>query len=83
VQDSADRYDSILRTFKTHLMISSGTCQADPPLVSKVLMDQERERLAGTSRTEWQELADRQIQFYATELKYGNPSPVPDGAAGF
>ena len=73
-----DRYDSVYRVLKTHLMISSGTCQAEPPFVSRVLKDEIRYQLAPDARFEWQVLADRQIDFYAGEFVHGNPCRITE-----
>jgi type VI secretion system protein ImpL len=58
---------------KTHLMISSGVCKLEPPLVSRVLTEVEHSQLAFDHDREWLSLADRQIGFYASALSDGNP----------
>jgi type VI secretion system protein ImpL len=70
-------YEPVYKTLKTHLTISSGKCPVEPALVSEVLRGV---RLPGEARkdTEWQKLSDQQIEFYSTELEYGNPVPVSE-----
>lgn len=79
---TADRHDYTYRLLKTHLMISSGSCQAEPALASQVLREM-REHLHLTRQPELRSLADRQIDFYAGELAYGNPCRLTEdpGAA--
>lgn len=64
--------DLVYRTLKGHLMISSAACGVDPPFVSRLLKDM-RAQMVPTASTDWQVLADRQIDFYAAELAHGNP----------
>jgi type VI secretion system protein ImpL len=73
---SQPTYDEL----KTHLMISSGSCKAEPALVSRVLKatDAQAAQAAGS---EWQALAETQIDFYADELPYGNPLHLTEDAA--
>lgn len=70
-------YDPAYRMLKTHLIISSGVCQLEPELVSQVLRERSTE-INPTAGSRWQMLADRQIEFYASELDYGNPSRLPE-----
>jgi type VI secretion system protein ImpL len=74
-------YEPIYRTLKTHLIISSGSCPVDTSLVSSVLKEY-RSRIVPGAASEWQMLADRQIDFYASELKNGNPVPLREDAEG-
>jgi len=75
--DAASSFDSLYRILKTHLIISSGACPADPRLVSAVLKAENRAIAPNEAdRTAWQVLADRQIDFYASELRYGNPCTI-------
>ena len=62
---------------RTHLMISSGSCKSERNFVARVLRVVER-RLAPAVEPEWQELADRQIVFYAGELGRANPCQVKE-----
>jgi type VI secretion system protein ImpL len=78
--NSDDPYDPIYQKLKTHLMISAGACPVEPALVSRVLKEVRME-VDGKNGPEWQALADRQIEFYAGELVYGNPSPVTEDVA--
>ena len=75
-----DPYDPIYQRLKTHLMISAGTCSVEPALVSQVLKEV-RIEAAPKNGADWQTLADRQIEFYASELAYGNPSPLAEDVA--
>jgi type VI secretion system protein ImpL len=77
---AGDPYDPIYQRLKTHLIISAGTCPVDPALVSQVLKEARME-IASKNGADWQTLADRQIEFYANELAYGNPSPVTEDVA--
>jgi type VI secretion system protein ImpL len=70
-------YDPVYRVLKTHLMITSGNCSVDPALVSRVLKEY-RGRIAPGAGSDWQELADRQIDFYAAELASGNRARLPE-----
>jgi type VI secretion system protein ImpL len=74
--ETGDAYEAIYRVVKTHLIISSGGCPVDANLVSRVLKEQERNEY-GDAGQQWHNFADRQIDFYASELAYGNPLPVP------
>jgi len=65
-------YQPIYDELKTHLMISSGRCKAEPALVSRVLKETDAQA-AQAGGSEWQALAETQIDFYAGELPYGNP----------
>ena len=70
--DSAAPYDPAYRALKAHLIITSGTCPVDTPFLSQQLKEV-RARIAPGVASDWQLLADRQIDFYATELARGNP----------
>jgi type VI secretion system protein ImpL len=65
-------YQPIYDALKTHLMISSCRCKAEPALVSRVLKETNAQA-AQAGGSEWQALAETQIDFYAGELPYGNP----------
>jgi len=68
---TSDPYDPIYDVLKTHLMISSGSCKADPAFLSRVLkqsLSESRLKVGADERT----LIDRQIDFYASELPFGN-----------
>ncbi len=67
-----DPYEPIYDALKTHLMISSGSCKAEPALVSRVLKETDGQA-AQAAGSEWQARAETQIDFYSTELPYGNP----------
>jgi type VI secretion system protein ImpL len=75
--DVAPPFDSLYRLLKTHLMISSGACPADPRMVAAVLKT-ENQAIASdeADQAAWRALADRQIDFYASELRYGNPCRI-------
>lgn len=74
-------YDPAYRTLKAHLMISAQGCPVDPAFLSRSLKDV-RPRIAPNAAAEWQALADRQIEFYANEAKYGELPRLPGDAAG-
>jgi type VI secretion system protein ImpL len=80
--DANKSFDPLYRTLKTHLMITSGACQAEPRLVAAVLKSANQSFPPDTDKTAWQALADRQIDFYASELPQGNPCRLsPDADA--
>ena len=68
----SDPYEPVARLLKTHLMISSGACAPDTSLVAGVLKQTRAETMPGPG-SDWGQLADRQIGFYADELRFGNP----------
>jgi type VI secretion system protein ImpL len=68
-------YEPAYRILKTRLLVSSGACPAEPPLVAQVLKTT-RDKTESNNGPDWQKLSDHQIDFYAKELVYGNPSPV-------
>jgi len=68
-------YRLISDDLKTHLMISSNACKAEPPFVSRVLK-QTLVETNPTAQDDWTQLANRQIDFYASELPSGNPVKV-------
>jgi type VI secretion system protein ImpL len=70
--DSAAPYDPAYRALKAHLIITSGTCPVDTPFLSQQLREV-RAQIAPGVGPEWQKLADRQIDFYASELARSNP----------
>ena len=75
-----DQYNLVYRLLKTHLMISAMPCGVETGLVSQVLKDM-RAEISPKPGSDWEALADRQIDFYAIELPYGNPYPeTQDGA---
>jgi len=69
------QYDTVYRTLKTHITISSDKCAAEPILVSQVLKGV-RDQVESQNAPEWQRLSDQQIEFYAGELVHGNPVPA-------
>jgi type VI secretion system protein ImpL len=75
--DADAPYDPVYRVLKTHLTVTSGNCSVDSALVSRVLKEY-RGRIAPGAGTDWQSLADRQIDFYASELPAGNPARLPE-----
>jgi type VI secretion system protein ImpL len=78
---AADPYDPAYNTLKAHLIITSGSCPADSAFLSRQLKEV-RARIAPGAGSEWQALADRQIEFYATELPRGNPLRLAEDNEG-
>ena len=76
-------YNPAFRFLKTHLMISSeAACSPEPAFVAGVLKDTVAEIAPpGESTAGWKSLADQQIEFYADELRYGNPCKLAENAA--
>jgi type VI secretion system protein ImpL len=72
-----DPYEPAYDFLKTHLTISSGSCKPDPGLISRTLK-QARTQLAPDASGDWQDLANRQINFYASALPGGNPCRVKE-----
>jgi type VI secretion system protein ImpL len=79
--DANAPYDPVYRTLKAHLMITSGSCTVDSPFVASQLKEA-RARIAPGATVDWQVLADRQIDFYASELTRGNPLRLVEDAEG-
>ncbi len=75
--DAAAPYDPAYRTLRAHLIITSGTCPVEPPFLSQQLKEV-RARIAPGVGSDWQLLADRQIDFYSGELPQGNPLRLPE-----
>jgi len=75
-------YEFAHQILKTRLMVSSGACPAEPPLVAQVLKTT-RDKIDSRSEPDWRRLSDGQIDFFAKELVYGNPSPVAEDVAAF
>src|SRR5262249_19473642 len=73
-------YDRTYRILKTHLMISSGACKTEPAYAARVLKEA-REDVPQLAGFEFQALADRQIDFYASELPSGNPCQLAENGA--
>jgi type VI secretion system protein ImpL len=73
-------YDAVYRPLATHLMISSAACKPDPVLVAAVLKQTSEQNVPGPG-AEAKTLIDRQIDFYAKELPYGNPCRITENAA--
>jgi len=71
-------FDPVYRTLKTHLTISSGKCAVEPALISEVLRGGLLHQSEVQKDTDWKNLADQQVEFYSTELVYGNPVPVSE-----
>ncbi len=72
-------YEPVARLLKAHLMISSGACKPESSFVSSVLRQTRGEAMQGLG-SEWEKLADRQIDFYAAELPLGNPIKLNEDA---
>jgi type VI secretion system protein ImpL len=70
--DAAAPYETTANTLRTHLMITSGSCAVDPAFLSRQLREV-RAQIAPGVAADWQKLADRQIDFYATEMSRSNP----------
>jgi type VI secretion system protein ImpL len=69
--DNTNTYDGTYDRVKAHRMITEGKCTPNPPFLIPVLSD-----IWLTGRTvdpDRQALAQKQIAFYAGELKYKNP----------
>ena len=79
--DASAPYDPAYNTLKAHLMITSGSCAVDSPFLSRQLKDV-RARIAPGASSDWQALADRQIDFYARELARGNPLRLAEDSEG-
>jgi type VI secretion system protein ImpL len=79
--DAGAPYDPAYRTLKAHLMITSGSCAVDSPFISRQLKDI-RARIAPGAGSDWQALADRQIDFYASELARSNPLRLAEDTDG-
>ena len=75
--DAAAPYDPAYRALKAHLIITSGSCPVDTPFLSQQLKEV-RARVAPAVGSDWQQLADRQIDFYSSQLALGNPLRVPE-----
>lgn len=67
-------YQLIYDELRTHLMISRGNCTADSVLVSNIL-EGEAQALRSADSS-WQVVAGKEIEFYAAELRFGNPLPL-------
>ena len=78
--DPGQQYDPIYRALKTHLMITTGACAAEPTVAAQALKEARR-RIAPATSADWQRLADGQIDFYSTELAYGNPCHLAEDVA--
>ncbi len=76
---ATDPYEPAYGYLKTHLMISSGACKLDPAFVSRTLK-QVRAQLPPDAGPDWQDLANRQIDFYTAALAGGNPCPLKEDA---
>lgn len=71
---TGDPYEPVHRLLKTHLTLSAGSCKPEPPFLAGVLKEV---RDAGPANADLsRELVDRQIEFYTSELPYGNPAPL-------
>lgn len=68
--------DPVYRTLKAHILITTQSCPPDSRFLSNVLKGY-RPRIAPNTTSDWQGLADRQIEFYASELDYGSPIRLP------
>ena len=76
----SDPYDPVYDLLKTHLMIACDCCKPDPAFLSKVLKQTRDDSQAGLGLDE-AALIDHQIDFYASELRFGNPVHVPEDEA--
>jgi type VI secretion system protein ImpL len=72
---------SLYRILKTHLMISSGVCRPEAPLVSAVLKNETSVPENVADPAEWKRLAFRQIDFYSAGLRDGNPCRLAENTA--
>jgi type VI secretion system protein ImpL len=79
--DAGAPYEPAYNTLRTHLMITSGSCAVDSPFVSRQLKEVRARIVPGTG-SDWQALADRQIDFYASELARGNPVRLAEDVEG-
>jgi type VI secretion system protein ImpL len=79
--DAGAPYDPAYNTLKAHLMITSGSCAPDSPFLSRQLKEV-RARIARDVGSDWQQEADRQIDFYASELARGNPLRLTEDSEG-
>ena len=66
---------------KAHLMISSGRCKAEPQFLSSVLKNETGSKDDSEVGAEWRSLANRQIDFYTSELQLGNPCHIAEDRA--
>jgi type VI secretion system protein ImpL len=76
---ATDSYEPAYGYLKTHLMISAGACKPDPAFVSHTLK-QARAQLPPDAGPGWQDLANRQTDFYIAALAGGNPCPLKEDA---
>ena len=79
--DAGAPYDPAYNTLKAHLMITSGSCAVDSAFLSRQLKEV-RARIAPGVGSDWQQEADRQIDFYASELARGNPLSLTEDSVG-
>ncbi len=79
--DATAPFDPVYNTLKAHLMITSGSCAVDSPFLSRQLKEV-RARIAPDVGPDWQKEADRQIDFYASELARGNPLRLAEDNEG-
>lgn len=73
-------YQPIYAELKGHLMISSGACKPEPSFAAQILK-QTSDRAGLATTAESKALVDRQIEFYAKELAYGNPCRLTENTA--
>ena len=66
---------------KAHIMISSGRCKAEPQFLSRVLKSETGPKDESEVGPEWRSLANRQIDFYTSELEFGNPCRIAEDRA--
>lgn len=71
LQPSAPVSEDIYKELKTYRTITSGDCKADDVLVASVMLPVWGDAVSGDPRS--LNLADNQIQFYASELKIADP----------
>jgi type VI secretion system protein ImpL len=77
--DNTNTYNGTYDRVKAHRMVTQGKCTPNPPFLTPVLSD-----IWLTGRTvdpDRQALAQKQIAFYAGELKYKNPYTLDENTA--
>lgn len=76
-----DPYTPAFVTLRTHLMISSGACPLDPTTIAATLKSMLGSMEPANGGSEWRTLAAKQIDFYVSELPYGNPCHIVENAS--
>lgn len=80
VSGPGNPHDRVYRLLRTHLTVSSGACRAEPAYVARVLKEV-REEIPQLAGSELQALSERQIDFFASELPFGNPCRLSEDSA--